>query len=402
MSRVKGLILRIFDDTGADTFEKHWAQIEYTAYWCMQMVLPAARINGVIPEGVDDVTLMRNGSYELHQVKCRDESQPPWTTAEVLPILCAQYHRRGAFNLPCQFHFVSDHLADNKTQLRPGQSFGPLYRLKVLLDIAHEGQDFTSDELLEFTKLKTEIIPKIKEILSAKYGEQVSDELACDLLHSTWIDTKSSLIRNYPLYHELSAVFLTTFPGQPACTMPQLQVIYLRILQLIVQKVTTGKTLEERTISRDDILNCRSEAIAPEYGLPNLNELPGDSRMEKKALYSGFDPTELPVFALQRIKADAKRRKLETLGFGEKIEDLSLALMTWQQKCRRVLSKSHADLEIGPDILELMQPEIRKYLDNYLSDTQEVDELFCQGLVWQATNECHLWWHRPATAGNSI
>lgn len=401
MGHVKELLLRLFDDTGADTFAKHWAQIEYTAYWCIRMVLPEAKISGVIPEGIEDVTIIRNEHYELHQVKCRDESQPPWTTADILPILCGQYHRRHAFLHPCKFHFVSDHVADNKTLFKPGVSYGPLYRLKMLLEIKHSGQEFTPAELAEFTELEAEVICRIKEILKIKYNEQVDDKIASTLLHRTWIDTKSPYLRTQPLYDELSAVFLTTFPGQPACTMPQLHEIYLRILGLIVNKITTGKTLEDRTIRRDDILNCRSATITPEHGLPDLSRLPGNSRMEKKALYAGFDVTELPLLALLRLKADSKRRKLESLGLSEKVEELVLILMIWQQKCRRALSKTHTQLQIGPEILEMVQSDICAHLPPYFSDLNEVDELFCQGLIWQATNDCHLWWHRPAPWGQS-
>lgn len=394
MGHVKELLLRQFDDTGADTFAKHWAQIEYTAYWCIQMVLPQAKINGVIPEGIEDVTIIRDGHYELHQVKCRDESQPPWTTAETLPILCGQYHRRHAFSHPCEFHFVSDHLADNKTQFKPGVSYGPLYRLKTLLEIKHSGQEFTPAELVEFTELEAEVIFRIKEILKTKYNEPVDDEIACSLLHGSWIDTKSPYLRSQPLYDELSSVLLASFPGQPACTMPQLQDIYRRILSIIVNRIITGKTLEERTIRCNDILNCRAQAIAPEYGLPDLSQLPGDTRLEKKAIYAGFDVTELPVLALLRLKADSKRRKLETLGLGEKVEELALMLMIGQQSCRRALSKNCTQLQIGPEILEMVQSEIRAHFSTYFSNLNEVDELFCQGLIWQATNDCHLWWHR--------
>jgi hypothetical protein len=139
VNRVKELILREFGDQGADTFEKHWAQLEYTAYWCIHLLAPPSQILGVIPEGVDDVIIIWGVCRELHQVKCRDEIQPPLTTAEILPILCQQYHRRLAFSEPCHFHFVSDYVADTKTQLKPGVSYGPLSRLKQLLDIEHAG-----------------------------------------------------------------------------------------------------------------------------------------------------------------------------------------------------------------------------------------------------------------------
>src|SRR5574341_2612377 len=98
MIRIKEQVLREFDDHGADTLERYFAQIEYTAFWCIRMLRDGEEIEAVIPEGVEDVVVIRRGIHELHQVKTRDESQGPWTSVQVLPILCQQYKRRNAFS----------------------------------------------------------------------------------------------------------------------------------------------------------------------------------------------------------------------------------------------------------------------------------------------------------------
>jgi hypothetical protein len=85
-------VLREFGDIGADTLRRYAAQIEYTAFWCIRMLPESEAIEAVIPEAVEDVLVIRANQHELHQVKTRDESRGPWTLAEVLPILCAQYH----------------------------------------------------------------------------------------------------------------------------------------------------------------------------------------------------------------------------------------------------------------------------------------------------------------------
>ena len=310
---------------------------------CISLCLNPSK--GVIPEGIDDVTLIKENCFELHQVKCRDESQPPWTTADVLPILCNQYRRRTAFNHPCQFHFVSDHVADTKTQLRPGNSYGQLYRLKHLLDIKHDGQNFTPEELSDLNELEKEILPRIIELMKAA-GEQIETIFAQELLHNTWIDTKSLYIRNRPIYDELSSALLEALPGQLPCNIPQLYEMYSQLLLLIVKRIITGKSLEERTITRDDVLACRITAITPESNLPNLGLLPGNSIAEKKAWFGGFDITEFPIFALQMKRAQEKRRRLEALGLYEKIEDLALALITLQTQYRRTISQTCPDTKI--------------------------------------------------------
>jgi hypothetical protein len=394
MRRTKDLLLRTFDDTGADTLEKHWAQIEYTAYWCIQALMPATGVTAVIPEGIEDVTLVRDTYYELHQAKCRDESQQPWTTAEVLPILCKQYNRRNAFAKPCQYHFVTDHVADAKTQFRPGVSFGQLYRLKYLLDIEHDGQQFAPLEKTELAELESDIIPKIIQLMASQHGEAIGSRMAYDLLHSSWIDTKSPYLRGQPPYDNLATALETAYPGQPACTMPQLAVIFERILLLIRDRIIREVTISGRTITRDDVMSCRDLAMAPEPGLPCLDRLPGQTRLEKKTLHGGFDTTELPVFARQRLRVLQKRRELEALGLADRIEDLYLALLTYQQQSRREASRLPLSVAVGPKILDLLGPSVSQCVQTYFPDVPNVDVPFCYGLIWDATNKCELWWHR--------
>lgn len=391
--RTKELILRIYDDMGADTLDKYWAQIEYTAYWCTHLLIPQSGIKGVIPEGIDDVVLVKESYFELHQVKCRDESQPPWTTAEVIPILCDQYLRRTAFNQPCKFHFVSDHVADTKTQLRPGTSYGQLFRLKSLLEIEHDGYTLTPEESAEFEELEREILPRIAELMN-QGGETVDISTARELLHNTWIETKSVYIRNRPIHDELSLALLEALPGQPTCNIAQLDELYTRLLVCIVKKIRIGKSLDERTIVGDEVLACRVEAVAPESNIPELNTLSGNSIAEKKALFGGFDVTEFPTFALQMKRAQNKRRRFETQGFYENVEDLTLALITLQALTRRIFSQSYLDLKIGPDILIEIQSQLPSCINSYFPNTPGADIPFCNGLLWIATNDCILWWHR--------
>src|SRR4051812_8054980 len=111
MSFVKEHVLRTFGDDGATTTARYYAQFEYAAFWCIRMLSRNEGIVAVIPEGVEDVVVVRHdgtgNSYELHQVKTRDESQGPWNTADVLPILCKAYNHRHAFAGRVKFCFVS-------------------------------------------------------------------------------------------------------------------------------------------------------------------------------------------------------------------------------------------------------------------------------------------------------
>jgi hypothetical protein len=98
-------VFKEFGDQGADTLDRYTTQIECSASLCIRMLNAKEGIGWVIPEGGDDVVVVRSGVYELHQVKTKDESQGTWTTAEVLPILCGQYDRRKIYPTSgCNFH----------------------------------------------------------------------------------------------------------------------------------------------------------------------------------------------------------------------------------------------------------------------------------------------------------
>lgn len=394
MDRVKDYILRQCNDVGADTLEKYWAQIEYTAYWCVHLLLPKSKVVRVIPEGIEDVIIDKGDYYELHQVKCRDESQPPWTTAEILPILCDLYSKRHKFNKECEFHFVSDHLADSKTKQR-SNSFGALQRLKHLLEILHTDGRFSIEEEEELSCLEEAIFPKIIEnLLNSKDREEIDKNFAISLLHKTHIETNSRYVRNLPDFAEISEGFKTACPDLLTIDIPLLDKIYNRILILIVNKITKEVTFNNRAINNQDIMNCRYEPLNLANAHPTLDDLPGNTPLEKKAIFSGFSPTEIPLFSLQKAKALEKIRRFSLLGLEENIDDLSLALITKQNYYRREISTSNNDLCIGPEIYLKLQQDMPSLIKNYFPDENSIDEVFGLGLLWKATDECTLWWER--------
>jgi len=232
MKRIKAQVLREFGDHGADTLERYFVQIEYTAFWCIRMLRHAEGIEAVIPEGVEDAVIVRLGINELHQIKTRDESQGPWTNAEVLPILCQQYQRRNAFLGQCHFHFVSNQMADAKTSLGP-RSLGPLYPLKHLLEIKHDGQAYKVEEQQELQRFEGIFVPRIRDGLVKDYHDNIDDATALELLHNTWIETDSSRLRNADNITELDSAFRELYPDLPAYTLSELSEIYDRLVLLV-------------------------------------------------------------------------------------------------------------------------------------------------------------------------
>lgn len=392
MNRIKDQVFRKYNDIGADTLEKYWGQIEYTAYWCIHLLLPNSNLQKVIPEGVEDVVLDRGTYYELHQVKCRDESQPPWKTADLLPILCNMYNKKSAFDKECEFHFSSDHMADSQTELKNG-TYGSLQRLKHLLEILHQNNDFLPDESQELLNYEQNIVPRIAELLSEKSGRLVDFNEGVNLLHKTFIETNSQFVRTHFDFANLSLGFRTTCPDMQNADIPAMEKIYQRLLILIVDKTLHGDSFASRSIYKDDVINCRFEPVSVTGGLPDLDNLPGNSVIEKKALYGGFDKSESPLFTRLYINTIIKKRELALFGLDGIVENLSLALMSKQFSYRRLLSKDNEKNEIGPNIYEKVQLDIPSLLATYTQNYKQVDEVFCLGLLWEATDKCYLWWN---------
>jgi len=405
MTSIKQQALRLFDDKGADTIRRFFAQIEYTAYWCIRMVRDAEGIDAVLPEVVEDLVIERRVANELRQVKTRDESQGPWSTADVLPILCKQYHRRLAFTARCHFHFVSDQIADNRTNLE--RSYGRLYRLKFLLDIEHDGQTLKDEEKQELEGIEKLLVPKIRQTLHKEHGDDVDEATALALLHDTWIETDSPTLRNTEKQNlaELEEALSEAHPGGPPLTMSNLREIYLRLIILIVRRIIESPSPEMRRIERDDVLGCCTVRFAATDGYPDMDAVPGETLLDKKAHLGGFDPTELPRLHKQKALAEWTIRKLKSLGLQELLERLTTAIVDLQGECRNKVCRGQGINERpGPLILDMLRPELPSLAAKYFPNSDEVDEQFCLGVLWGETNRCIAWWHElnGSTKGATI
>jgi hypothetical protein len=401
LTLLRDKVLREFGDQGADTLDRFFTQIEYTASLCISMLNSKEGIEHVIPEGGDDVVVVRLGVYEFHQVKTKDESQGPWTTADVLPILCGQYHRRKIYPAAdCHFHFVSEQMADAKTALKAG-TYGALYSLKTLLEAEHNYGFLEQEEIDLLSQLEAAILPRIQEILLDKHSDNVSIDEARELLHKTWIETDHPTLRRPFNVEVLETALEEACPSPSQFSTAQLRDIYDRLLLLIVRKIIRGVTPEERRICAPDVLNCRTEECAVGDVLPDLSGVPGRTLLEKKAFLGGFDSTELPLFSRQKLNALGTERELQTLR-AKNLDKLRLALLDHQRQCRHKVCREMGVVEKpGPKILELVETGLENIATSYFPGMREVDAQFCKGLLWDETNLCQAWWHALNIGGGN-
>jgi Cap4 dsDNA endonuclease len=390
MNELKEKVLREFGDHGADTLARYFAQIHYTVYWCIRMLRNKEEIEAVIPESGDDLVILQRGTYAFYQVKTRGESRGPWMIADILPILCQQYYRRNMFpSADCRFHFVSDQMADTKIQ-KPGA----LYRLKLLLEIAHSGQ-LSSDELRELKQFEDALCPKIQEIMLSKHGENIDNATATTFFYNTWIETDSRLLSSLGNVFELNETFEEMLPGIPSYTVKQLGEIYDRLVMMVVNKIIKTSHIAERHIYSIDVISCRSEAVnMSNSDYPDLDKTPGKTRLDKKARLGGFDPTEIPRFHKQKLLAENIRRRYSSLGMDGELEHLANAILDYHGDCRSDVCRVNGiDKDPGPRILSMLKPKLALLAERHFPSVKDIDDLFCIGLLWKQTEDCYAWWH---------
>ena len=391
MLSLREAILREFGDTGADTLDRYQMQLEYTAFWCVRMLDPASRIDAVIPESIEDVVIERAAKYELRQVKTRAESVGDWSLDAALPILCAQYARRRAFNRPCSFHFVSNVGAANRPP-RSARRPAPLWVLKHLLEkLAMDGV-LNGDDYAEMRRLEGRLVPRIRDILNNNHGDAVSRADVIESIRNTVIETSSIDLIKPISVTELDAALHAYNSACPPYTSQQLQRISDAIVLLIIRKIRTGTTIDARRITPSEVFECSSPAAAPD-NVPDLSAAAGRTLFEKKLALAGFDSTELPVFNRQKTMGEAFARELEQLVGMSVLDRVTIALLDLQRLRRRSISRVTPAQDVGPALYEVLKGEVVAEAIPYLPNGVQCDAFHCLGLLWSETSKCNAWWH---------
>ena len=394
---LKSKVLERFGDEGASTLDRYFAQLEYTAAWCVRLLDPAWRVRLVIPEAVEDLVVIRNGVFELRQIKTRDESVGAWRTVEVVPILAAQYYRSHFFGeRRFSFHFVSDARADVRT---PRGSLGSLERLKQVLSLFHSGEPFRGKESTQFDWFMRVLPPMLSASAMAVGFVSCMEEHARDFLRRTHIETNDTDVRTPRNVESLYSAIKVASPHEPERSLPELRDVYDRIILLIIHRIRSGTDLRTRAISRRDVLECL-RVPAGAFEALDLSRLPGGTKLEKKTLLGGFEQTEVRQFRRQMAHAKGRRREIGVMGLREELQLLDLALGEAQRQQRRRLSGSvPLPSPFGPFLLDLLQPQLERMGVRYLPADARPSAMLCQGMLWESTQACFSAWH-PMTSGS--
>lgn len=402
---IKGIeeqVLAAFNDAGPDTIRRYVSQVEYAALWCVRMIKPGSDIQGVIPEGIDDVTVMRDGVCELYQVKTRTESAGAWRFSDVLPVILKQYAKRKAYKGHTTFHFVSNRMAETTSQARDYGHIS-LYRFKSLLELVVEGQTLREEEKADWRSVSEKLTERIREDLIAKESPELCGPedtvVAQDLLLRTRIETDSQYLRppdnlqrvfaNH--VQELEAVLAELEPDGPELTNNQICRYFERIVALVLRKILMGANRSERTIRPEEVLALRT-AFGGNGGYPDLDEVPGTTILEKKVRLGNLDLGSLTSYRREKLHAESIARELKLLQQQDKVSKLSDSLLSHHSACRDSVYGEPSDI-YGRKVLELVRRNLEDIVGKHLPDYPGADSRLGLGLLWLETEACNAWWN---------
>jgi hypothetical protein len=387
-------VLQLFGDYGADTIDRYFAQIEYTAVWCARMLDPRERVRVVIPEAVEDLVVLRHGRLELRQAKSRDESVGAWSLQELVPILGAQYARSYAFgDRQFSFHFVSD----ARAEARVNRNIGSLEALKDVLDLRRRGMSLSAKEATALRLFRERLPCLIAPYVRPPTGDVCDEQRAEAFLLATHIETNDSDFRTPLSLELLHTGLIVAQPWMGHRTLPELRAIYDQLLLLIVKRIREGTDLRTRAILRADVIKCCEMPIG-ESALAFNQLYPGKSMLEAKALHGGFDQFEVKQFRQQMGRAKVRKREIAAMQLGQAVEDLDLAVGELQRRERRALMMQLPPrAPFGPSLLEHIRPQLAGLATQYLPAGARPDVLLCQGLLWEHTQRCRSAWHAMTT-----
>jgi len=398
----------IADDSGADTLRRFYAQIEYTAYWCIRLLVVSEGLQAVVPETVEDVVLVRADRYELHQVKTRDESRGPWTLTELQPILSKLFIHRGVFDKPCSFCFVSNQLAEN-TRQRGNHSPPSLYRLKSLLEARAMSGGLQPDEQVEYDAILQRVVPTIIQSCPPKTSLTEADCRGC--LAVAQIDTQSNKLHYPNVNHEHSPTNIQAlgdalqrrFPGHSPPTFVDCARIYRRLIDIVLQRVRGGQTFDERRITEEHVLDCRAEAAPAEPRHPEIAAAPGATLLDKKFHLAGFDTPRREAMHRQKAEASTFVRRLPAGDSFDALNRLILTLVDHQESRRQEVIASQPDTgAIGEAVLSRVRTELPALSQRCFPTRQDVDDHVCLGLLWEETGQCRALSHWVPATGVAV
>ena len=370
------------EDSGTLAQSRYFYQHQYTAFWCIQMLVDE-RIEHIFCEYHDDLLIRwRDGHYDFVQVKTRGEGQGEWTLADLLrrtnahSIIEKLYEKKRKFgdSVSHRYVFVSNMGASGqKNDLRA---------LKRLIERGHE--NWNDDEREQF------------EIILERFEQKVVyddyDRLK-DFCRSldirTWQPNFNS-IRPYNITQLQKALKKTHGVDFP---YPDLERIYAAILQIIHQ-ANIAQSIDGKRI-RPEHIKAVIEAPTGVAGfLERVETVREDwkemTSLERKAKAARFDPDAITLLIDLRASANAFYRKYSHFDFTRKrLQHLSLEV---QRLCVKVKLEAQREGSDGIGQWLLLDQRLRALADREQGKPPPIDVNYLVGVVGDLIGKCKIGW----------
>ncbi|NVM57892.1 MAG: DUF4297 domain-containing protein [Desulfobacterales bacterium] len=305
------------EDSGTLAQSRFFYQHQYTAFWCIQMLVKD-EIEHIICEHHDDLLIRwRDGHYDFIQVKTRDEGLGEWTLADLLrrtnrhSIIEKLYEKKRKFgdSAPHCYAFVSNMGASGRSN-----------DLKALKELVEQSYDnWGDDEKEQF------------EIIFKRFKRKVTHDDSVDLRDFclslriwTWQPNFDSIRPSNidQLQKALKSMQGVDFPYQ------DLEKIYDAILQ-VVHRANIAQSIEDKIIRPEHIKAAIEAPVGADGFLERVETVREDleemTSLERKAKVAKFDPDVITLLIDLRASANAFYRKYSHFDFTKKrLQHLSL------------------------------------------------------------------------------
>ncbi len=389
---MRDTILEKFGDHGADSSRRDRFQEHYAAQWCLKM-LSDTSISEVICEYGEDIVINKNGIFELHQVKTKQESVDEWKLADLIPIIGKTFAMAPYFGEVSRCCFISNKGAT-----------GTLLELKKLLGLP-QGEwnneeveyfnnfckNYSRNILNEITKVDPDTTITVEDIplLLIKLN------ILTDFHHMNRVGDTN--IRNLRKHLEING------HNHLIYTDLELEELYDKLIG-IVGKATIGRTKEEKTIDHDQVLGCIKHPRFRKtlYSFPTKQEIdsaPGRTILEKKLNLGGFTSLFIGNAREEMVSVMHQSRTWDFGQASELLEDIKfrvrhLCIDNYDRVCTNQPGKER----LGRLILDEITKDLPRLIDYYNgANLPFIDEIFLRGIAMSLTSECKLYWsqHQP-------
>jgi hypothetical protein len=370
------------EDFGALAQSRFFYQHQYTAYWCIQMLI-GQEIERIICEYHEDLVICwKDGHYEFIQVKTRGEGQGEWSLANLLQKTASQSILEKLYAKKVSFGDRGQHLYVFVSNMGASGQSNDLHTLKKLTEKSPRKWDGEEKNSFEI------ILDRIRKKKAFKDADNLRG-FCLSLRIRTWQpDLQSIGAYNIgELQKALKEIHGVDYPYE------DLKKIYDSILQ-VVHRANVAETREGKTIWNEHI---ESVIEAPARAKGYLERVKTDSEalnevttLQRKAQKARFDSDVITLLMDLRASANAFYRKYSHFDLPRKrLQHLSLEV---QRLCVDVKLKAQKEGLDGIEQWFSLQKHLRKVVESKGEGQPPIDLKYLIGVVGDLAGKCKVGW----------